>query len=219
MLGRMPSADIFSLGISLYEVSLPLPPPPMAWGQQHYNNALVNSGSLLPSEGQLWHSLRSGKAGENALSGRPPMLCQTIAACMEPRPEDRPRTEDLLAVPPIHAAGLEPDPTLSAARTRATPQSALQQPQPHRFSMSSSASASGLFLDYPAECVEIDGERNTWSAEALARSRVSTPTNFSSASGGLSFWQWGGAPPSSASSDRSAMETSPMEEKSPHVWM
>jgi hypothetical protein len=215
----MPSADIFSLGISLYEVSLPLPPPPptappTAWGQQHYNNALVNAGSLLPSEGQVWHSLRSGKA--EPLSGRPPMLCQTIAACMEPRPEDRPRTEDLLAVPPIHAAGLEPDPTLSAARTRATPQGAPQQTQTHRIAMSSSASASGLFLDYPAECIELDGERNTFSAEALARSRVSTPTNFSSA-GGMSFWQWGGAPPSSVSSDRSAMETSPMEEKSPYV--
>ena len=213
---RHASADMFSLGITIYEVCLPLPPPPPAmWaGQNHqYHNPLIHQGSLLPSEGPIWHKLRKGNA--DPLSGRPPALCQIIAACMAPEPSERPLPHQLLALPLIYAASLEPDPTLANVKIRAMPPPA----NFHRSASMNDADCLGLFTDFPDEDQSIGGDGSSSdTAAALARNRVSTPTNFN----GANFWQWPTSAPTPVSTlstngeetdGRKPMETSPLEDK------
>lgn len=164
VLPREPTADVFSLGISMYEVCLPLPPPPPPafFGNNaasSYQNALLAHGSLLPSEGDMWHVLRQGKA--DPLPGRPPNLRDVIGACMSPSPSDRPPSAHLLALPLVHAAGLQSDPTLLSAK--GLPH---VPPQLH--------ASHGDTLDR----IEVDFPLQESETSVAARHRVCTPTNF-----------------------------------------
>jgi len=214
---RQASADMFSLGISMYEVCLPLPPPPAPgmWGHPQYSNPLIAHGSLLPSEGPMWHRLRGGQA--DPLPGRPPAIGQVIAACMAPEPGERPTAQQILALPLVHAASLEPDPVLLAAKSRPVPPPS----QFHRSISLSGPDALGLFTDCGGggECGGGGGgeedEHNAAAAAAggltaaqqLARNRVSTPTNFMTG-GSANLWLWP-APTPPAEDAGAGMETSP----------
>lgn len=160
---------------------------------------------MLPSEGQSWQSLRRGEA--EALSGRPPALCQIIATCMSPDIVRRPSAEQIQKSPLVYAAALEPDPTLAAAKIRAPPPkhgTALGLGRSTSI-MFSHETPPTLFTEFP-ETDESGGD----SARAdLARNRVSTPTNFM---GAHLFWQWAPAPtPFTASTTtKCTMETSPL---------
>ena len=76
---RQPSADVFSLGLTLYEMCL-------------------SPGSAgLPSEGPLWHTLRQGRAVSPA--GRPAALQAAIASAMQPNPQLRVTPSALSTLP------------------------------------------------------------------------------------------------------------------------
>jgi len=206
---RHASADIFSLGITMYEISLPLPPPPPPglWGNSNqYSNMLLSQGSLLPSEGPLWHCMRTGKA--ESLPGRPPAICQVIRACMAPDPHERPTPRQILALPLVHASNLEPDSILMAAKSRLVP-------QPVQFQRSISMSGTdvlSLFTEESDGDYASQGEVSQTSREALARNRVCTPTNFMTGSTGHYFFNWPPPGPTpGAPSATAGMETSPQD--------
>jgi len=78
----MPPADVFSLGLTLYEMC--------RIGQ-------VDSCFVTPPlEGPQWHVLRNGQA--ERVRNRPPDLEEAIALAMSPDPRSRPTTESLLTL-------------------------------------------------------------------------------------------------------------------------
>ena len=132
---RQPSADIFSLGLTLYEICVPPPQhghAPSAGGahQDPSLHTLANmaamkhaaahsqlpESSCLPSEGQLWHDLREGRAA--ILPDRPPSLVAAIGAAMAPAPLDRATALQLLRLPEAQATLDSQDDTLLQARPR-----------------------------------------------------------------------------------------------------
>jgi serine/threonine protein kinase len=119
----MPSADIFSLGLMLYEISLisvhPTKPNAESISETKCDYTNTNdsnntgdrpesscddldssyfSKSYLinfpPYEGRLWHELRQGKAA--VLKHRPENLRDIIQRMMSPTPSDRPSAEALI---------------------------------------------------------------------------------------------------------------------------
>jgi Protein kinase domain len=78
---RHPSADMFSLGITLYEVA---------------------TGVHLPYDGADWHALREGRAPQ-CCPPRTPVLAAVIAALMDPAAEARPTAAALKAHPCVAA--------------------------------------------------------------------------------------------------------------------
>jgi len=125
---RQPPADMFSLGLTLYELCLP--PAPLVqsthdshnglnmnkFGMQNAPNPLIQIGSGLPFEGPMWHVLREGKA--EPLLGRPPALQAAIARAMVPCPSDRALPLELAMLPEAAATKTDVDVTLSTARPR-----------------------------------------------------------------------------------------------------
>ncbi|CAM9745302.1 unnamed protein product [Chrysoparadoxa australica] len=91
---RLPSADMFSLGITVYEIA---------------------SGIVLPGEGEGWHDLRDGRV--------PPLpqrfgrdLNRLVLSLMTPQPQDRPSAAELLADPLVKVGDpTELDPFLALA--------------------------------------------------------------------------------------------------------
>lgn len=136
---RQPPADLFSLGLSLYEIGLPFIDAG-SWqdagqGATHgegdaksslgtdklclnyfSSSSTSKDGSCLPLEGTLWHVLREGKA--DPLPGRSRPLLRVIAACMEPVATVRPLTSALLELPEVADAERGADPTLLSATSR-----------------------------------------------------------------------------------------------------
>lgn len=80
---RLPSSDLFSLGLTLYE---------MAFDLQRLRRNLV----VLPSDGIHWHELRNGTYEK--LRDRSPNLTSLIYALMSPEPTARPSGAALLTV-------------------------------------------------------------------------------------------------------------------------
>jgi membrane-associated tyrosine- and threonine-specific cdc2-inhibitory kinase len=78
---RHPSADMFSLGITLYEVA---------------------TGAHLPYDGADWHALREGRAPQCS-PPRAPVLAAVIAALMAPAAEARPTAAAVKAHPCVAA--------------------------------------------------------------------------------------------------------------------
>ncbi|KAJ1427481.1 kinase-like domain-containing protein [Ochromonadaceae sp. CCMP2298] len=93
---RLPSADIFSLGLTL------------GGGMR------VTPRRSLPTDGTLWHTLREGRAPPLP-AHRSPALCALVAAAMRPVPAARPAALDLLSAPEAQACSEEVDPTLLSA--------------------------------------------------------------------------------------------------------
>mmetsp|Transcript_2981 Transcript_2981/g.4522 ORF Transcript_2981/g.4522 Transcript_2981/m.4522 type:complete len:1036 (+) Transcript_2981:138-3245(+) len=103
---RHPSADIFSLGLSLYEL------------------CLVPDMDVLPYGGGLWHDLREGKGldvlSQEAGGHRPGALCHLVGTMMSPCPSARPSARDLLRDPVVKATDTSaPCPALARAAVRA----------------------------------------------------------------------------------------------------
>ena len=94
---RFPPADIFSLGLTLYELC-------MADGRlENYS---------LPSEGIAWHALREGRA--EGIPNRSPVLCGIIQEKMIfPSPFLRPTSSQILALPEVKAMKSVVDPLLN----------------------------------------------------------------------------------------------------------
>lgn len=112
------SADIFSLGLTMYEI---------CYSQKQLDSALAsvavgsNPGPLdldaivrvmeLPSGGELWHKLRHGQA--EPLENRPKALADAVRAAMDPEPKSRPTAGQLLGIPEVAATCSQVDPVLS----------------------------------------------------------------------------------------------------------
>lgn len=83
-----PSADIFSLALTLYEAS--------------YSEQQLRDGSIcLPTRGETWRALREGRAP--TLRHRDPAFAALVAAAMSPEPAQRPSAIDILRVPEVAA--------------------------------------------------------------------------------------------------------------------
>ena len=97
---RFPPADIFSLGLTLYELCMT-------------DGRLENYS--LPSEGISWHALREGRA--ECIPNRSPVLCSIIQEKMIfPSPLLRPTSSQLLALPEVKAMNDVVDPLLNNAQ-------------------------------------------------------------------------------------------------------
>lgn len=94
---RHPSADIFSLGISLYEIA-----------NIHHMEPLPTLDGLrgntfsLPTEGDEWHVFRDGRAPP--LPERSAMLNNLIQSMLHQNPDARPSAERILMLPDVIAA-------------------------------------------------------------------------------------------------------------------
>lgn len=87
---KHPSADIFSFGLTLYE--------------------LASSPSfVLPSEGARWHDLRSGTNQLDVLSNRDPDFSSLIISTILPSCDQRPTAQSILSISKVSAAGAKCD--------------------------------------------------------------------------------------------------------------
>lgn len=86
-----PSGDIFSLGLSLYE--------------------LASSGSWsLPSEGPYWHEIRNGNHVPELPSCRSKSLTELIQTMISPKMDERPTADDIISNhQAVHQAGKASD--------------------------------------------------------------------------------------------------------------
>ncbi len=143
---RQTPADVFSLGLTLYELCLPVTPPEdtehtaMESDNSHFHHnlhnlpaALIQVGSCLPSEGLLWHILREGKA--QPLHGRPSALQNAIVHSMAPRPNDRAIPINLANLP----EALQVRNTIDEILSRARPRMISSVPQQQNFGSGSSS--------------------------------------------------------------------------------
>lgn len=96
---RMPSADIFSLGLTLYQMCM------MGKGLQS-----------LPSHGPLWLTLREGNV--DPIENRPASMTNVIKKAMSPLPSSRPSTIAILSLPEVIDARETQDETLLSAKPR-----------------------------------------------------------------------------------------------------
>ena len=83
---KHPSADIFSFGLTLYELASSLP-------------------FALPSEGSLWHELRSGRHTPDIPSCRGSDLLHLIGTMLRPSKDARPSAEAILTIGKVAEAG------------------------------------------------------------------------------------------------------------------
>lgn len=94
MTARAPPADIFSLGMTVFELVWDIP---------------------APVEGIPWQDIRQGRVPPcNPAFGRPELLLYVVRAMLRPNPLERPTAEQLLALPQCQAALVQPDPFLVA---------------------------------------------------------------------------------------------------------
>lgn len=102
---RNPSADIFSLALTLYEIC-----------KTAENGVEGITGKWsLPFEGSQWQQLRKGDLCSNLLQGRGKALSTTLRAAMHPDPTLRPSLSFILHVPDLILSMTRPDPTLQHA--------------------------------------------------------------------------------------------------------
>ena len=83
---KHPSSDIFSLGMTLYELA-----PESTWE--------------LPSEGKRWHSLRNNDHVPQLPKERSLQLVYVIKSMISPSQSMRPTTEDIIKISQVKAAG------------------------------------------------------------------------------------------------------------------
>ena len=174
---RYPSADIFSLGLTLYEACISCNP------QQRETVAAGNS--PLPTEGPLWHVLRDGMAPHPP--GRGSALCAVIHAAMCPEMSKRPLSETILSLPEVLKMSLQRGPNLlldtepkvSLPPTLARASSFLE-------SMNTVERCSSLQLSEAGNCSASSTSRDMDMADD---GRAQTPTGPTNSSGTISFWQ------------------------------
>jgi serine/threonine protein kinase len=169
---RYPSADIFSLGLTLYETCISC--------TEKYREAVGLGQSPLPNEGPFWHVLREGNAPD--LPGRDAALCDVIKQAMSLLPADRPTTSSILAVPQVRDIALhrKPDIITTAAAALAL--------EPHQLARAAS------FIESMSAIHRTSLQLLKAGKSPLAvlvppedHERASTPT--ASNGGSVSFWQ------------------------------
>ncbi len=133
---RLPSADIFSLGVTLYELS--------------YSAHKLETGCIsLPFEGAPWHDLRQGRA--QPIADRPATLVALITAAMAPVPRDRPTAAQILSAREVAAVKDCADETLLAARPIITQQPAVCRSNSFNPAFMSSLSINTALTHLPPE--------------------------------------------------------------------
>jgi len=156
---RHPSADIFSLGLFLYEL------------------CLVPVIDVLPYGGDFWHDLRGGKClnvlGQDVGGCRPETLCDIVGSMMSPCPSNRPTAEDLLIVPIVKAVDTSiPCPTLSEAK--------VCEPSPIIFQTKSFCPIQGQQLPtYSSKSSDISEQRMSTPLFGTAAQPCSSPRHIS----------------------------------------
>lgn len=106
---RLPSADIFSLGLTLYELCCVVSYESMGAiigsnGSGENSSLFVTTVSKgLPTNGTMWHVLREGSAPRIPASYRSTALSDLVHATMKALPADRPTAEQILIEPSVHA--------------------------------------------------------------------------------------------------------------------
>ena len=172
---RYPSADIFSLGLTLYETCISCTP-------QH-REAVAAGSSPLPLEGPLWHILRDGEAPPP--QDRAVALCTLIHACLHPITSERPSTESILALPElINITSMTGTDLLLESAPKMPAKVPLARATSFLESMNSIKRCSSLQLseagrDGLAQCP----------IDTLDDDRALTPTGPSNGSGTTTFWQ------------------------------
>lgn len=160
---RMPSADIFSFGISLYEVCM------IGYGLQS-----------LPSEGPMWRALRDGKF--DRVPDRHPTITNLVQQALSPNPGERPTSADILLMHGVVANGHDiPDIVLINSRTRMLlppplARSASFAPSSSRVSHSFDPDLHASLLSDPHVSLSTTGEMDTSGAESSVHGRIMTPT-------------------------------------------
>lgn len=96
---RCTTADIFSLGITLYEIA--------CINVQKNSGGKENVAFILPSNGPQWHELRSGN--QLNVPTRPLSFNLLLFAMMNPFPLNRPRAAEILTLPEVERFALEPE--------------------------------------------------------------------------------------------------------------
>jgi serine/threonine protein kinase len=91
---RLPSADIFSFGITLYEIASIHTMEPA--GEL---DGILGRPLSLPTEGEGWHRLRDG--APSPLLDRPATMSNAIQAMLHPIPDQRPAVHQLLLLPEV----------------------------------------------------------------------------------------------------------------------
>ena len=123
---RQPSADVYSLGISLYELAC-FCSDEAANGDKSSSNNNISAGASshdfplritprlgLPSNGTLWHTLREDRAPPIPTQ-RSRILQQLLNAMMLREPTARPSTAQILSLADVVAAEETVDPVLLSA--------------------------------------------------------------------------------------------------------
>lgn len=168
---RYPSADIFSLGLTIYETCISCTP--------QYRDHVALGNSPLPSDGPQWHVLRDGDPPDPP--GRDVALCALIRATLHPVAFERPSTQDILSLPDVCSAVLHRRSDVLCSATAPKPDTQqLSRPQSFMGSMGiidTSINSSTQLLEagcYSAALPSIyEGDR------------AITPTG---ANGGSTFW-------------------------------
>lgn len=106
---RFASADMFSLGITLYEMCR-IHERGSAGHHNHHASSFK-----LPSDGAMWRALREGNA-ERISDTRPSSMLNLINSLMSPDPEERPTATAILDLSEVRQAGCEADPTIMATK-------------------------------------------------------------------------------------------------------
>lgn len=111
---RQPSADIFSLGITLYEIAC-FCADEAGGSSSSADFALRITPRLgLPTNGALWHTLRENNAPPIP-SHRSRILQQLLVATMQREPTARPSTNQIVSLADVAATEDDVDPVLLCA--------------------------------------------------------------------------------------------------------
>lgn len=111
---RLPSADIFSLGLTIYEMCCFKYESDEVQSDLKETILTFTAHRSLPSEGMLWHILREDKA-PLIPSFHAQALSDIVKATMQSNPLKRPSPIEILSTPELIAMEGVVDPTLSNA--------------------------------------------------------------------------------------------------------
>jgi hypothetical protein len=110
---RLPSADMFSLGLTLYELCCYYPESCASTSASPHELRFTPAKGL-PFSGDLWHTLREDRAPPVPAS-RCAALQQVVTECMRSDASMRPAASQLLTVPEVTATQDDVDPILLCA--------------------------------------------------------------------------------------------------------
>lgn len=110
---RLPSADLFSLGLTIYELC-------------YTRDQIEKNNVILPSDGPNWHKLRKGNP--DLIIGRPNSLTNIVYSLMNPEPSSRMSTKDIISSLDVISNNKLPDPILLNSKPAPMQRSTLNLP-------------------------------------------------------------------------------------------